>query len=138
MIEVAVVRSAARGIVARIRMVGVVVGTIIVVTKGGVATMIVLASRCVIGIVVIVHAMIIHGTVVFRMNNLRATVHARLAHLGTEVAHAATEVAAAAKVPEAAAEMAAAKPATETAAAREGVGCQTKSAKRNCYGQCDS
>jgi len=124
MIEVAVVRSAARGIVARVWMVGVVVGTMIVVT-----------AHYVIGMVVIVHAMVIHGTVVFRMNDLRATVHARLAHLGTEVAHAATKVAAAAEVAHAPAEIAAAAKAstevataTETAAASERISGQTESA----------
>jgi hypothetical protein len=98
---------------------------------------------------IVIEAAIVHGAVVVGMHDLGAAIiDARLAHLRTEVANAATKVAAAAKVPEAAAKVApAAKPttetaaevtATETAAARQGAGCQTKSAKRNRYGQCDS
>jgi hypothetical protein len=140
MIEVAVVGSAARGGVARFRM-------DVVATVRIVGAVVVVTARRVIGSpMVVVHTAIVQGAVVFGMHDLAAAVLAGLAHLGAEIAHAATEIASA-KVAAAAKVTGAAKPTTETTAevttakataARVGVGCQTKSAKRNRYGQCDS
>jgi hypothetical protein len=116
-IEIVIVGGATGCVVARIGMVGMVVG----------------AARGIIGVVVVVPSNVI-GTVIVEV----AVVHAGLPHFGTHIAHATTEVT------RTAAEVAAAKPTTETAtevapakatAACKCVGGETNGAERDADGQ---